>query len=99
MTAKVSIIQNLDSYIEILGEKGSIRINNPWIPNQNYVIILNKNNTKKEYNFIEKKSLWQLTLENIEKDLTQFKNAPSTYGTDISSSIEYMELINRWRGI
>ena len=55
MTAKVSIIQNLDSFIEILGEKGSIRINNPWTPNQNYVIILNKNNTKKEYNFIEKK--------------------------------------------
>ena len=99
LTAKVSIIQNLDSYIEILGEKGSIRINNPWIPNQNYVIILNKNNIKKEYNFIEKKSLWQLTLENIEKDLTQFKNAPSTYGTDISSSIEYMELINKWRNI
>ena len=99
LTAKVSIIQNLDSYIEILGEKGSIRIDNPWIPNQNYVIILNKNNIKKEYNFIEKKSLWQLTLENIEKDLTQFKNAPSTYGTDISSSIEYMELINKWRSI
>ncbi len=99
LTAKVSIIQNLNSYIEIFGEKGSIKVNNPWIPDQNYEIILSKNNTKKAFNFFEKKNLWQITLENIERDLIQNKNKPSTYGTDISSSIKYMELINKWRNI
>ena len=97
LSAKVSISKNLDSFIEIFGEKGSVKIYNPWVPNQNYEIILNKNDIKKEYNFFEKKNLWQLTLENIERDLIQNKNTPSAYGTDILSSMEYMQLINKWK--
>ena len=40
--------------------------------------------------FIEKKSLWQLTLENIEKDLTEYYNLMYQYKNDcLAASIEY----------
>ena len=93
----ISLIKNLDSKLELVGDKGSIIVENPWLPKKNYTIILkNKNNTR-IYEFTEKKNLWEFEIEKIEEDLRKNKIIPSVEGTEIDASLKYLEYIHIWK--
>ena len=97
LKTEVSLTRNLKSFLRIKGEYGNIFIENPWIPSTNYEILLEINGVKKIFKYHEKKSLWQLKIDCIEKDFNEGLKKPSTIGTDIESSFEYMKLINIWK--
>lgn len=99
LISRVSIIENLKSYIQIIFENGEIFIPNPWLPSKEYEIVLKKFNTIKNLKFYCYKSLWELTTKSIYSDLISNQKKPSVFGTDINSSLEYMSIIDKWKKI
>lgn len=94
---EISLIQNLNSFLEIHGEKGSIYVDNPWLPNEFFSIIKNNKKNRREYKFQEKKSLIDLEKENIYEDYLNFVDKPSVEGTDLKSSLMYLKYIDQWK--
>lgn len=93
----VSLIDNLKSEIEIKGEKGTIYVENPWLPKKNYEINLIKNNIKKSYKFEEKENLWTAEKRIIINDLLAGRKMPSIRGTELHASLKYLKFIDIWK--
>lgn len=93
----ISLIKNLESKLEIIGDKGSITVENPWVPKTNYIINVQNKDIVKRYEFSEEKNLWEFELEKIEKDLKNKKLIPSIKCTEINASLKYLEYTDLWK--
>lgn len=95
---QVAINKNLQSYIEIIGEKGKIKIINPWIPSQNSSINLRLNNKfSKKYSFNLSKNLWNYEICSIENDIKKGRLESSIPGASIKDSLMYLDIIENWK--
>jgi predicted dehydrogenase len=95
--SEISLIKNLNSFVEILGERGSIYVDNPWLPNEFFTIIKNNKKNRREYKFQEKQSLLELEKKNIYDDYLNFADEPSVKGADLKSSLMYLKYIDQWK--
>ena len=95
---KLAINKDLESSLEILGEHGSIYVNNPWTPENKFEIKLKlKKKGDKIFSFEAKKSLWSYEINSIEKDILKGKNESTTRGANLSDSLIYLKIIDKWR--
>lgn len=95
---ELSINKNIDSFIEIKGERGSIYVKNPWTPGREFQIELNSvNRGRKIYNYTENRSLWSYEVESIENDICRGKFESTTGGAKLSDSQLYLKLIDKCR--
>lgn len=94
----VAINKNLKSFIEIIGSKGKIFINNPWVPNQSFSFNLYlSNKSEKEFIFNSIRSMWSYEIESIENDIFNNKLISSTPGASLEDSCFYLKQIDKWR--
>ena len=94
----VAINKNLKSFIEIIGSKGKIFINNPWVPNQSFSFnVYLSNKSEKEFIFNSIRSMWSYEIESIENDIFNNKLISSTAGANLEDSCFYLKQIDKWR--
>lgn len=94
---EISLVHNLDSILEIYGDKGSLKIYNPWMPHNKFSIIKSCGSIQKNYIFEEKSSLWDIEKKNIYNDFINQRKEPSVFGTNLNSSLLYLKYIKEWR--
>lgn len=95
---QVAINKNLENYIEIIGEKGKIKIINPWIPSQNSSINLKLNNKfSKKYSFNFSKNLWNYEICSIKNDIKKGRSESSIPGASVKDSVMYLDIIENWK--
>tara|TARA_B110000503_G_scaffold45950_1_gene75069 strand:+ start:135 stop:1175 length:1041 start_codon:yes stop_codon:yes gene_type:complete len=97
---ELAINKNLISFLEIVGEKGSIYVNNPWSPGQFFSIkVDSKNKGKKTYDYTSDRSMWSYEVESVEKDIFSNNRESSIDGVKISDSLLYLKFIDKWKKI
>ena len=95
---QVALNKNLKSFIEIKGEKGTISIDNPWVPQNSFNIKL-KNDQKGErvFNFNETRNMWSYEIDSIEKNIFNNSFQSDLLGAKWEDSLWYLKLIDQWK--
>tara|TARA_B100001057_G_scaffold392070_1_gene400532 strand:+ start:2534 stop:3472 length:939 start_codon:yes stop_codon:yes gene_type:complete len=91
---KVSIKSNLDNKCTIYGSKGFIKVNNPWLPNNEAVIEISSKNHFYIKQIKSKLSVYANQLENVSNSFMNEKQKNNLF--DIEKSKINMKLIENW---
>ena len=95
---QVALNKNLKSFIEIKGEKGSVFVDNPWVPQNSFKIKLKNNNKgEKIYDFNANRNMWSYEIESIEKNIFENSFQSNLLGAKWEDSLWYLKLIDQWK--
>ena len=94
----VAITKNFKNILEIVGEKGVLKILNPWTPNKEYKINIKKNLfTSKTYNFSCKKSLYAYQIDDVTENVSKGNKETVGYGMNWSDTRICTNILETWR--
>ena len=91
-----SFTENIGSHTSIIGEDGTIYLENSWNPEKNILRVSGKFNEEKIYK--TKKNIYSLEIENISKDIIENKTESSFPGPSKKHIFFNNKLINEWIG-
>jgi predicted dehydrogenase len=94
----VAITKNFKSILEIVGEKGILKIFNPWTPSNEYKINIKKNFfNNKTYNFTCKKSLYAYQIDDVTDNINKGNKETVGYGMKWSDTNVCTNILETWK--
>jgi predicted dehydrogenase len=94
----VAITKNFKSILEIVGEKGILKIFNPWTPSNEYKINIKKNFfNNKTYNFTCKKSLYAYQIDDVTDNINKGNKETVGYGMKWSDTNVCTNILEAWK--
>jgi predicted dehydrogenase len=94
----VAINKNLKSILEIKGEKGILSLFNPWTPNNNFKINIQKNLLyKKTYNFNCEKNLYAYQINDVVQNINKGNRETAGYGMKVLDTKICTTILGKWK--
>jgi len=94
----VAITKNYKSILEIVGDKGILKIFNPWTPNKEYKINIKKNFFySKTYNFICKKSLYTYQIDDVADNINKGNRETAGFGMRWADTKVCTNILEAWK--
>ena len=94
----VAISKNFENILEVVGEKGVLKIFNPWTPNKEYRINIKKSFfNSKTYNFNCEKSLYAYQIDDVTNNITKGNKETAGYGMNWSDTRICTNILEAWK--
>jgi predicted dehydrogenase len=94
----VAITKNFKNILEIVGDKGVLKIFNPWTPNYQYKINIKKNFiNNKTYNFNCKKTLYAYQIDDVTDSINKGNKETAGYGMKWSDTNVCTNILDAWK--
>ena len=94
---KISIREDLDNTTTIVGTEGEIRILNPWLPKNEFIIEIHKKGKIEKIKSFSRLSVFANQINLFEK-LVQDRQQENNFHTmKIENSINYMNVLMQWK--
>ncbi len=95
---KVAIAKQYKSVLEIAGEKGVLKIFNPWTPNKEYKINIKKNFFySKTYNFNCQKTLYSYQIDDVVSNINKGNRETMGYGMKWLDTKVCTNILEAWK--
>ncbi len=94
----VAITKNFKSILEIVGEKGVLKVFNPWTPSNEYKINIKKNFfNNKTYIFTCKKSLYAYQIDDVTDNINKGNKETAGHGMKWSDTKVCTNILETWK--
>lgn len=94
---KVSLKENLENNCIIYGQKGTLKVLSPWLPEKKSILEVNQNNSYYKKFVVSDKSVYSNQINLISSNFLGKKIASKIEGVNFNQSLEIMKILETWK--
>ena len=93
----VSINENMENITEIIGENGSMKILDPWLPKKNNIIEIHRNNRIEKIDSNSDLSIFAYQINYFNECAKNIKPKENSAAMSLNNSVNYLKVLSDWK--